>query len=67
MDKVKEDIEFDASSQFQCSLPISSDDLLLSLDNWKIKYKCHNHPPLRTVEESKKHQEQLTWAGFGSR
>ena len=60
MDKVKEDIEFDASSKFQGSLPISSDDLLVSLDNWKIKYKCHNHPPLMTGEESKKHQKQFS-------
>ena len=63
MDKVKEGTEFDASAKFQGSLPTSSDDLLVSLDNLKIKYKCYNHPPLRTVEESKKHQKQFLSAG----
>ena len=59
MDKVKEKMKIDASLKFQGSLPTSSDDLLVNLNNWNIKYKCYNHPPLRTVEESKKYQEQV--------
>ena len=59
MNKVKDDIKFDASSKFQENLPTSSDDLLMRLDQWNIKYKCYNHPPLRTVDESKKYQENV--------
>ena len=59
MNKVKDDTEFDASSKFQENLPTSSDDLLMRLDQWNIKYKCYNHPPLRTVDESKKYQENV--------
>lgn len=49
----------DASSQFQNSLPISSDDFLKKLDNWKINYKCYKHAPLNTVKESKHIQNQF--------
>lgn len=46
----------DASSKFQDSLPISSDELLKTLDQWNIKYNLFKHVPLRTVEDSKKVQ-----------
>ncbi|MDB2464934.1 prolyl-tRNA synthetase associated domain-containing protein [Amylibacter sp.] len=46
----------DASSKFQDSLPISSDELLKTLDQWNIKYNLFEHVPLRTVEDSKKVQ-----------
>ena len=46
----------DASSKFQDSLPISSDELLKTLDQWNIKYNLFVHVPLRTVEDSKKVQ-----------
>ena len=52
MDSGQKNIE-DASSRFQNSLPISSDELLKKLDKWNIAYKCYNHVPLKTVEESK--------------
>jgi Ala-tRNA(Pro) deacylase len=44
----------DASSEFQNSLPISSDTLLETLKEWSISYKLFEHVPLRTVEDSKK-------------
>ena len=49
----------DASSLFQDSLPISSDELLEKLDKWNIAYKCYNHVSLKTVEESKLIQDQF--------
>ena len=58
MDSGQKNIE-DASSRFQNSLPISSDELLEKLDKWNIAYKCYNHVPLKTVEESKLIQNQF--------
>jgi Ala-tRNA(Pro) deacylase len=49
----------DASSKFQDSLPISSDAIILKLDDWEIAYTRSDHVPLRTVEESKKVQDQF--------
>ena len=44
----------DASSEFQNSLPLSSDALLETLKEWSIPYNLFEHVPLRTVEDSKK-------------
>jgi len=44
----------DASSEFQNSLPISSDTLLETLKEWSISYNLFEHIPLKTVEDSKK-------------
>ena len=44
----------DASSEFQNSLPISSDTLLETIKEWSISYNLFEHVPLRTVEDSKK-------------
>ncbi|MDB2675912.1 prolyl-tRNA synthetase associated domain-containing protein [Amylibacter sp.] len=44
----------DASSEFQNSLPISSDTLLETLKEWSISYNLFEHVPLKTVEDSKK-------------
>ena len=49
----------DASSKYQNSLPISSDAILNLLKTWKIPYTRTDHVPLRTVEESKKVQDQF--------
>jgi len=49
----------DASSKYQDSLPVSSDDIMEKLDNWSIKYTRFDHVPLRTVEDSKKVQGQF--------
>ena len=49
----------DASSKYQDSLPISSDAILSLLDDWKISYTRTDHEPLRTVEDSKKVQNQF--------
>ncbi|WP_270726561.1 prolyl-tRNA synthetase associated domain-containing protein [Shimia sp. Alg240-R146] len=43
----------DASSQFQDSLPVSSDALLEQLSGWEIDVTLHSHVPLRTVEDAK--------------
>ena len=50
---------FDASSEYQDSLPISSDAILKLLDDWNISYTRTDHKPLRTVEDSKKVQNQF--------
>ena len=50
---------FDASSEYQDSLPISSDAILKLLDDWNISYTRTDHEPLRTVEDSKKVQNQF--------
>lgn len=50
---------FDASSEYQDSLPISSDAILKLLDDWNISYTRTDHEPLRTVEDSKKVQSQF--------
>ena len=44
----------DASSEFQNSLPLSSDALLETLKEWSIPYNLFEQVPLRTVEGSKK-------------
>ena len=49
----------DASSNFQSSLPISSDSLLKQLDKWGIIYKRYDHKPLQTVEDSKEIQDKF--------
>ena len=49
----------DASSKYQDSLPISSDAILSLLEDWKISYTRTDHEPLRTVEDSKKVQNQF--------
>ena len=43
----------DASSQFKESLPTAPEKLLELLDQLQISYVVHEHPPLRTVEDSK--------------
>ena len=43
----------DASSEFQDSLPISSDALLSQLTAWDLHFSYHEHVPLRTVDQSK--------------
>ena len=50
---------FDASSEYQDSLPFSSDAILNLLDDWNISYTRTDHEPLRTVEDSKKVQNQF--------
>jgi len=59
MAEIFENQILDASSKFEDSLPISSIQLMNKLDEWGITYKCYNHIPLKTVEDSKKHQSQF--------
>ena len=46
----------DASSQFKDSLPTAPETLLALLDQLQIGYVVHEHPPLCTVEDSKKNR-----------
>ena len=62
---LKNNAKIDASSHFQDSLPISSDQLMARLDKWGISYKCFNHVPLYTVEESKHVQGRFLNASEG--
>ena len=55
--------EADASSRFQDSLPVSSDQILAQLERWKIDYVRYDHIPLNTVEESKRVQNQFSSSG----
>ena len=43
----------DASSQFKDSLPTTPEQLMVRLAEAGIDYSHHEHPPLRTVEDSK--------------
>ena len=43
----------DASSAFKDSLPTSPEDLMKVLGDAGIDHSFHEHPPLRTVEDSK--------------
>ena len=42
----------DASSAFEDSLPLSSGDIMMRLEQMGIAYTLHTHPPLRTVADS---------------
>ena len=43
----------DASSAFKDTLPTTPNMLMATLDDAGITYSVHEHPPLRTVEDSK--------------
>ena len=51
--------DIDASSRFQESLPVTSDEMIAMFENWGIDYTRADHVPLRTVEDSKKVQDQF--------
>lgn len=53
----------DASSQFQDSLPVSSDALLAQLQDWGLGYVLHEHVPLRTVEDAKSVEDAMEVPG----
>jgi len=55
----------DASSQYQDSLPISSDQLLGQLDEAGYRYQLFEHVPLRTVADSKQVREGFLSANEG--
>jgi len=49
----------DATSKFKDTLPTTPEKLLMLLDRLEIAYVMHRHPPLRTVEDSKAHRENM--------
>ncbi len=53
----------DASSQFQDTLPISSNALLAQLNTWGLGYVLHKHVPLRTVEDAKSVEDAMQVEG----
>ena len=46
----------DATSKYQNSLPISSNEFMAQLNLWRIQFERFDHVPLKTVEEAKKVQ-----------
>lgn len=56
----------DASTDFQNSLPVSSDALLAQLDDWGIEYKLHQHVPLRTVADAKTVEAEISGGQAGA-
>jgi Ala-tRNA(Pro) deacylase len=59
-------IKIDASLRFQSSLPVSSDGLLLQLDEWGIEYELFSHKPLMTVTQSKEVQNTFLSSAEGA-
>lgn len=49
----------DATSKFKDTLPTTPEKLLALLDSLEIAYVMHRHPPLRTVEDSKAHRDNM--------
>ena len=49
----------DASSAFKDSLPTTPDSLIGKLESLNIVFTSHHHPPLRTVEDSKQHRDEM--------
>ena len=49
----------DATSKFKETLPTTPEKLLMLLDRLQIAYVMHRHPPLRTVDDSKAHRENM--------
>ena len=49
----------DATSKFKDTLPTTPETLLMLLDRLQIAYVMHRHPPLRTVEDSKAHRDNM--------
>ena len=52
----------DASSQFKDKLPTTPEMLMAVLDDLDISYRIFNHPPLRTVEDSKEFRDGMVGA-----
>ena len=55
----------DASSAYQDSLPVSSDQLLSHLDKAGLSYNRIDHIPLRTVADSKQFRDGFLSAAEG--
>lgn len=55
----------DASTAYQDSLPVSSDDLLARMREAGVDFALHEHIPLRTVEDAKTVQGGAVPAGNG--
>ena len=53
-------VEVDASSKFEDSLPTTSSAIMAHLDALGLSYQLHEHPPLRTVEDSQNHRGEMT-------
>ena len=52
--------EVDASSKFEDSLPTTSLAIMAHLDTSGFSYTLHEHPPLRTVEDSQNLRGEMT-------
>ena len=49
----------DATSNFKDKLPTTPEKLITLLDRLEIAYVMYRHPPLRTVEDSKAHRDNM--------
>ena len=49
----------DASSKFIDTLPTKPKELLAKFEEFKIKYRKYEHPPLFTVIDAKKYQKKM--------
>ena len=56
----------DATSVYQDSLPVSSDQLLADLSVWGVQCPLYKHIPLRTVEDAKTVQGSVIPDGLGA-
>ena len=50
----------DASSAFKNSLPTTPESLIDKLESLNVVFTSHHHPPLRTVEDSKKYRDNMS-------
>ena len=55
----------DSTSEFQDSLPVSSDTIIALLEKLDISYRRFDHVPLMTVEDSKKIESQFLASSDG--
>ena len=49
----------DASSLFQDSLPVHPESLISQLNALNITFEQFTHPPLKTVDDSKEHRQNM--------
>jgi Ala-tRNA(Pro) deacylase len=59
------DNTLDATSKNQDSLPVSSDEIMVRLEQWGIQYQRFDHVALRTVDDAKKVESQFLSSGQG--
>jgi Ala-tRNA(Pro) deacylase len=59
------DNTLDATSKNQDSLPVSSDEIMVRLEQWGIQYQRFDHVALKTVDDAKKVESQFLSSSQG--